>query len=51
MVHSHILEGNLLFLLKREVIEELGLLEDSKFTGCKSYNLLETWKAMALVTF
>ena len=50
MVHSHILEDDLLLLLKREAIGELEPLEDSMFVGYKSYNPLAAWKAMVLVT-
>ena len=47
MVHSHILEGDLLLLLIREVTGVLGPLEDSKFGGYKSYNPLAARRAMA----
>ena len=47
MVHSHILEGDLLLQLKREVTGVLEPLEDSKFGGYKSYNLLAALQAKA----
>jgi len=54
MVHSHILEGDLLLLLKREATGVLEQLKDSKFGGYKSYNPLAARQAseqvMALVT-
>ena len=50
MVHSHILEGDLLLLLKREVTGVLGPLEDNTFGGYKSYNRLTARQAMVLVT-
>ena len=50
MVHSRILEGNLLLLLKRGATGVPGPLEDSKFGGYKSYNLIAAREAMAPVT-
>ena len=47
MVHSHILEGDLLLLLIREVTGVLGPLEGNKFGGYKSYNLLAALQAKA----
>ena len=45
MVHSHILEGDLLLLLKRETTGVPGPLEDSKFGGYKNYNPLAARQA------
>ena len=50
MFHSHILEGNLLHLLKREATGMLGSFEDNKFGEYKSYNPLAVQQATALVT-
>ena len=50
MVHSRILEGDLLLLLKRRVTGVPGPLEDSRFGGYKSYNPIAARQAMALVT-
>ena len=47
MVNSYILEGDLLLLLKSEVTGVLGPLENSKFGGYKSYNLLAAPQAKA----
>ena len=50
MVHSCILEGDLLLLLKREATGALGPLEDSKFRSYKSYSPLVVQNVLALVT-
>ena len=50
MVHSHILEGNLLLLLKREATGVLGPFKDNKLGEYKNYSTLAAQQAMALVT-